>query len=169
MDKKICTPLEIIKKYNFKNIKSVSLAGFTLIEIMVVVAIVSMLAAISISMMMRSRVTTNEAVAISSCKTIVSACQSYFTSSIPRSYPPNLAILGAAGPTGPSYIDTSLASGVRGGYVYTYSLTSPASFIVNADPQFLGRTGVRYFYTDETGRITAREGGQAGPGDAPVS
>lgn len=143
--------------------------AFTLIEIMVVVTIVSLLAALSISMMLRNRITTNEIVAITSCKTIVSACQSYFSSNIPHSYPPDLATLGVTGPLGPSYIDTSLASGVKAGYAYTYSLTSPVSFTVNADPQFPGRTGNRYFYSDETGRITAREGGAAGPGDAPVS
>jgi len=143
--------------------------AFTLIEIMVVVAIVAMLAALSISMMLRNRVTTNEIVAITSCKTIVSACQSYFASTIPHSYPPTLATLGVAGPSGPSYIDTSLAFGVKAGYTYTYSPISPVSFTLNADPQFPGRTGVRYFYTDETGRITAREGGAAGPGDASVS
>jgi len=143
--------------------------AFALIEIMVVVTIVSLLAALSISMMVRNRITTNEIVAITSCKTIVSACQSYFSTVIPHSYPPDLATLGMAGPLGPSYIDTSLASGIKAGYIYTYSLTSPVSFTLNADPQFPARTGVRCFYTDETGRITAREGGAAGPGDAPIS
>jgi prepilin-type N-terminal cleavage/methylation domain-containing protein len=143
--------------------------AFTLIEIMVVVSIVSLLAALSISMMVRNRITTNETVAITSCKTIVSACQSYFSSTVPRSYPPSLLILGQSGAWGPSFIDAGLASGVKSGYVYTYSLTSPVSFTLNADPQFLGRTGVRFFYADETGRITARQESSAGPGDAPVS
>ena len=143
--------------------------AFTLIEIMVVVAIVSLLAALSISMMLRNRITTNETVAITSCKTIVSVCQSYFSSNSPHSYPPDLTTLGVTGPLGPSYIDTSLASGVKAGYVYIYVLTGPVSFTLNADPQFPGRTGVRYFYTDETGRTTATTGGSAGPNDSSVS
>lgn len=143
--------------------------GFTLIEIMIVVVIIALLAGLSISMMLRSRVTTNETVAITSCKTIVSACQSYYAGTIPHQYPPSLAVLGVAGPTGPSYIDTALASGNKAGYIYTYQLTTPVSFILNADPQVPGRTGERFFYSDETGRITATKGGQAGPGDTSIN
>ena len=141
--------------------------GFTLVEIMVVVAIVGLLAAFSISMMLRNRMTTNEAIAIGACKTIVSACQSYYTSTLPHVYPPSLAALGTGG-AGPSYIDSQLASGTKSGYNYTYVLVNQVSFTVNANPSFPGRTGSRYFYTDETGRITAREGGAAGPGDTEV-
>ncbi len=143
--------------------------GFTLIEIMVTVSIIALLAGLSISMMLRNRLNTNEVVAITSCKTIVSTCQSYYTSTIPHQYPPSLAALGVAGPTGPSYIDTALASGNKAGYLYAYQLTTPVSFTLNANPQVPGRTGERYFYCDETGRITAAKGSQAGPGDAAVN
>jgi type II secretory pathway pseudopilin PulG len=142
--------------------------SFTLVEIMIVIAIIVVITGLSIPLMLRNRITANEAVAIASCKTIGSACQSYYTMIIPHSYPPNLATLGIAGPTGPSYIDTGLASGQKSGYDFIYNLTSPVSFTVNANPTFPGRTGVRYFYTDETGRITGRQGGQAGPADSPV-
>ena len=141
--------------------------GFTLIEIMVAVAIIGLLAAFSVSMMLRNRMTANETLAISACKTLVSACQSYYASTLPHVYPPNLAALGAGG-VGPSYIDNQLASGTKSGYTYTYALVNPVSFTVNANPTFPGRTGNRHFYTDETGRITAREGGPAGPGDTEV-
>jgi len=143
--------------------------GFSLIEIMVVVVIIALLAGLSISMMLRNRVNTNEVVAITSCKTIVSACQSYYTSVIPHQYPSSLATLGIVGPTGPSYIDTSLASGNKAGYIYTYQLTTPVSFTLNANPQVPGRTGERYFYSDETGRITATRGAQAGSGDVAIN
>jgi len=143
--------------------------GFSLIEIMVVVAIIAILAGLSISMMLRNRVNTNEVVAITSCKTIVSACQSYYTSVMPHQYPPSLAILGVTGPAGPSYIDTALASGNKAGYIYTYQLITPVSFVLNADPQVPGRTGERFFYCDETGRITAVRGGQAGAGDIAIN
>jgi type II secretory pathway pseudopilin PulG len=135
---------------------------------MVVVSIIALLAALSISMMLRNRITANETVAITSCRTIVSACQSYYANIIPHQYPATLAILGAAGPTGPAYIDTALASRNKSGYVFTYQLITPVSFVLNADPQVVNRTGNRYFYSDETGRITAREDGQAGPGDPAI-
>ncbi len=143
--------------------------SFTLVEIMVVVAIIALLAGLSISMMLRNRISANETVAIASCKTIVSACQSYYAGSVPHQYPDNLAALGTAGPAGPAYIDFSLASGTKSGYVYTYQRVTPVSFVLNADPQVRTRTGNRSFYTDETGRITAREGGQAGPADTAIN
>jgi len=136
---------------------------------MVVVAIIALLAGLSISMMLRNRVNTNEVVAITSCKTIVSACQSYYASIVPHQYPPSLVTLGVAGVTGPAFIDTALASGGKSGYIYTYQLTSPVSFVLNADPQVPGRTGERFFYSDETGRITASRDSQAGAGDVAIN
>jgi len=141
--------------------------AFTLIEIMVVVGIIAVLATLSISLMLRNRMSTNETLAVASCRTVVSACQSFYAANLPHTYPDSLATLGNPG-VGPSYIDNTIAAGARSGYTFTYALVNPVSFTLNADPQFPGRTGNRYFYTDETGRITAKEGGQAGPGDPSV-
>jgi type IV pilus assembly protein PilE len=143
--------------------------AFTLVEIMVVVSIVALLAAIAIPMMLRNQINTNETIAISACRTIVSACQSFYSSIIPRAYPAALTELGVAGPTGPAFIDSTLAAGAKSGYTFTYTRPSSTSFTLNADPQVPGRTGVRFFYSDETGRITAREGGQAGPADPSIN
>ena len=144
-------------------------AGFTLVEIMVVVSILALLAVISIPMMLRNQINANETIAISSCRTIVSACQSFYTYNMPRMYPTDLSILGAATETGPAFLDNALASGTKSGYNFTYNRTSPFAFTLNADPQLPGRTGNRYFYSDETSRITAREGGQAGSGDPEIN
>jgi len=141
--------------------------AFTLVEIMVVVGIIAILATLSLSLMLRNRITTNETLAVASCRTVVSACQSFYAANLPHTYPDALATLGNPG-AGPSYLDTTIATGARSGYTFTYTLVNPVSFTLNADPQFPGRTGNRYFYTDETGRITAKEGGQAGPGDPSV-
>jgi prepilin-type N-terminal cleavage/methylation domain-containing protein len=143
--------------------------GFTLVEIMVVVSILALLAAISIPMMLRNQISANETVAISSCRTIVSACQSFYAYNMPRAYPADISVLGTAGETGPAFIDSGLASGSKSGYNFIYNRTSPVTFTLNADPQFPGRTGNRYFYSDETGRISAREGAQAGPGDPAIN
>ena len=144
-------------------------SGFTLVEIMIVVSILALIAAIAIPMMLRNQISANETVAIASCRTIISACQSFYSYSMPHSYPEDLASLGTAGPTGPAFIDNVLASGSKSGYNFIYNKTSPVSFILNADPEFPGRTGNRYFYSDETGRITAKEGGAAGPGDPSIN
>lgn len=142
--------------------------GFTLVEIMVVVAIIATLATISISMMLRNRMTANETVAISSCRAIVSACHSYYSQQSPSAYPDSLSVLGTSGATGPSYIDSRLASGQKSGYNFIYQNTGPESFLLYAEPNTPGRTGNRYFYADETGRITAKEGARAGPDDPAV-
>jgi prepilin-type N-terminal cleavage/methylation domain-containing protein len=164
-------PLEITESSFSKTKRNhpLSLTGFTLVEIMVVVSILALLAAVSIPMMLRNQINANETAAIASCRTIVSSCQSFYSYSMPRTYPPDLVTLGTAGPSGPAYLDNVLASGAKSGYNFTYSRTSQVTFTVNADPQVPGRTGVRYFYSDETGRITAREGGQAGPGDPAIN
>ena len=140
--------------------------AFTLIEIMVVVAILGVIASIAIPMMFRNQMNANEITAITSCRTIVSACHSFYSVSMPRSYPEDLETLGN---TIPPHIDFVLASGAKSGYDFTYNNTSQVSFTLNADPQFPGRTGNRYFYADESGRITAREGGPAGLGDPSIN
>lgn len=143
-------------------------AGFTLVEIMVVVAIVVILATLAISLMLRNRITTNEAIAIAGCRTISSACQSYYAGNIPHVYPDSLARLGPS-QSDPPYIDTALASETRSGYTYTYQAgADKVSFTLRAEPVVYQRTGNRYFYTDETGRTTAKEGASAGPDDPAI-
>lgn len=139
--------------------------GFTLVEIMVVIAIIATLAAISISSILRSRMNANETIAITSCKTISSACQSYFSTQ--ETYPSSLTDL-IAPTSSPPYIDNELATGSKKGYSFSYSSGGPVSFTLNAAPAFPGRTGERYFYTDETGVLTFNKNGVAGPNDTPV-
>ncbi|UCH12244.1 MAG: prepilin-type N-terminal cleavage/methylation domain-containing protein [Candidatus Omnitrophota bacterium] len=140
-------------------------SGFTLVEIMVVIAIVATIAAIAISSMLRSRLNANETIAIASCKTIGSACQSYFSTE--DTYPSSLAYL-AAPASNPPYIDDELAGGEKAGYEFTYEWINPVSFTLNAAPAYSGRTGERCFYTDETGIITYKKGAPAGPDDPAV-
>lgn len=143
-------------------------SGFTLIEIMVVVAVILIVLTLALPGMLRSRMNTNEIAAIGHCRLLASSCQSFYTNVSPHSYPSNLKNL--VSPTSvPPYIDTTLASGEKQGYKFEYSLVSEESFTVLASPTNPGRTGVRYFYVDETGVIRGRTGGPAGPTDPPVS
>lgn len=139
--------------------------GFTLLEIMVTIAIIATIAAIAISSMLRSRINANETIAITSCKTIGGACQSYFSTR--ETYPSALTDLIAPN-SNPPYIDDKLAAGEKAGYKFTYSLKNPVAFTLNAAPSYPGRTGQRYFYTDESGIITYNKEGDAGPGDPAV-
>ncbi len=129
--------------------------GFTLVEIMIVVAIISLLAAIAIPNLLRARHNANEAAAIATLRTISTACESYRSAQTPTTYPANLAVLSSATPP---YIDSSLAgatgtSNARQGYYYTYALVNANQFTCTAKPAVSGTTGTRVFFVDESGVI----------------
>ena len=138
--------------------------GFTLIEIMIVVAIIATLATLAIASMLRSRMNANEMAAIASLRTISSGAQNDYAQTSPHAYPAALADLGAPS-SNPPYLDSVLAAGQKQGYTFVYARTDADHFTCRGSPNTPGRTGARYFYVDETGRITANATGQAGPND----
>ncbi len=129
--------------------------GFTLVEIMIVVAIISLLAAIAIPNLLRARHNANEAAAIAALRTISTACESFRSAQTPTTYPANLAALVA---TAPVYIDTVLAAAVstgtsKQGYFYTYAFVNVNQYTCTANPGVSGTTGTRIFFVDESGVI----------------
>jgi type IV pilus assembly protein PilA len=129
--------------------------GFTLVEIMIVVAIIALLAAIAIPNLLRARHNANEAAAIASLRTISVACESYRAAQTPPDYPADLDTLATETPP---YIDAGLADAVdedneRQGYFFTYSRTNPNQYTCTASPAVSGTTGTRVFFVDESGVI----------------
>ncbi|MDD2752735.1 MAG: prepilin-type N-terminal cleavage/methylation domain-containing protein [Candidatus Omnitrophica bacterium] len=121
--------------------------GFTLVEIMIVVAIIALLAAIAIPNLLRARLNANEAAAVSALKTVASSAISF--RSVNAAYPANLAALSGATPP---YIDAVLGGGAKQGY--NFALTGAANtFTATARPQTYQTTGVRSFFVDESGVI----------------
>ena len=141
--------------------------GFTLIEIIIVVAIVMTLATLAISSVLRARHNANEMAAVASCRTLVTACQNFYAASYPHIYPSELSDM-VLPVSDPPYIDSVLATGTKQGYNFTYELVDSESFTVNAAPVSSGKTGSRYFFSDESGTIRANATGPAGPDDAIV-
>jgi type IV pilus assembly protein PilA len=129
--------------------------GFSLIELLIVVAIILIIAAIAIPNLLRSKIAASEASAVGSLRTINTASVLYSTSY--GNYPSALASLGpSTAPTSTTadLIDSALVTGSKSGYKFTYSSPSPyQQYSITASPITPGVTGQRYFYTDQSGVI----------------
>ena len=141
--------------------------GFTLVEIMIAVAIVMTLAALAFSSVLRARQNANEMAAVASCRTIATTAQNFYANSYPHVYPSALQDF-VLPDSDPSYIDSVLASGTKQGYGFTYNRIDSETFTLNANPTNPGKTGSRYFFVDETGVIKANATGQATVGDPAI-
>jgi len=124
--------------------------GFTLVEIMIVVAIIILLAAIAIPNLLRARHNANESAAIGAVRTISTAAESWRAAQTAPAYPSSLATMASVTPP---YIDNTLASGTKQGYLFTYALAGSTSnqYTLIASPQSPSITGTRTFFVDESG------------------
>lgn len=142
--------------------------GFTLVEIMIVVAIIALLAAIAIPNLLRARHNANEAAAQATLKTIATACESFRAAQTTPNYPASLAVLAAAVP---AYIDGPLslataAGTARQGYWYTYTWLNLNQYVCSARPANAGVSGTRGFAVNESGVIRAADPDIAVPTEA---
>ena len=146
--------------------------GFSLIELLIVVAIILIIAAIAIPNLLRSRMAANEASAVGSIRTINTAEVTYSTT-----YPSigfaALAILGGsaatcatttgASSTGACLIDDVLANtAIKSGYTFTATAAGgpPAvTYTSFTKPVALGQSGQRAFCSDQSGVIRYNAGG----------
>jgi prepilin-type N-terminal cleavage/methylation domain-containing protein len=132
--------------------------GFTLIELMIVVAIIAIIAAIAIPNLLRSRIAANEAAAIGALRTLSSAQENYRNNSGAQTYG-TLAELSSAAPP---YIDSALGSGISRGYAISIVGTpSPDTWEATAIPTTVGSTGNRGFFIDQSGVIRYSTDGSA--------
>ncbi len=130
--------------------------GFSLIELLIVVAIILIIAAIAIPNLLRSRMAANEASAVGSLRTINTAEVTY-ASTYPDVGFTGLSALGGSGgtSTGAGLIDSVLAGGTKSGYSFalTVSGTPGSTYTATGQPTVPGNTGQRYFFTDQSGVI----------------
>ena len=145
-----------------------------MIELLIVVAIILIIAAISVPNLLRSRMAANEASAVGSMRTVNTACIAYSTTfgGFPSSLS-NLGTSGAASSTSADLIDNVLASGTKTGYTFTYTPGAAAGGIIpvytlTASPVVAGQTGQRYFFTDQSAVIRFNVSALATESDAPL-
>lgn len=154
--------------------------GFSLIELLIVVAIILIIVAIAIPNFLRSRIAANQASAIESIRVISSGEVTYFTT-YGTGYSTSLSYLGppASGQTPTStaagLVDEVLASGYKSGYEFLYSASTydPATntwngYTLLANPANYGASGGVYYYQDQSFVIRANPSTTATATDSPV-
>ena len=129
--------------------------GFSLIELLIVVAIIGIIAAIAVPNLVQSRAAANEASAITSIRNLVTAEMTYYATIGSSNYG-TLANLMASG-----MIDAVLGSGTKDGYTFTAVPNAGVSFTSTAVPVTVGTTGRRGFYSDQTAVIRYTSTGAA--------
>jgi prepilin-type N-terminal cleavage/methylation domain-containing protein len=141
--------------------------GFSLIELLIVVAIILIIAAIAIPNLMRSKMAANEASAVASLRTINTSAVSYSTTYGP--FPTalsNLAPSSTPTSTAADLVDSVLATGTKSGYTFSMS-GNGTLYTINADP-VSASTGQRHFFTDQSLVIRADTSTTATAASTPI-
>ena len=157
--------------------------GFSLIELLIVVAVILVIAAIAIPNLIRSRMAADEASAVGSLRSI-NTSQVVYQSTYGPSFAANLGQLSDGGaaancvspnaPTATSscLIDSALASGTKSGYTFLYTPVSAGaiviSYSINADPTSSGASGQRHFFIDQMNLIRVNATAAASNADSPI-
>ena len=161
--------------------------GFSLIELLIVVAVILIIAAIAIPTLIRSKIAANEASAVASCRSINSAeivySSLYNTTTTTVIFSADLKSLGDGGTAsncaGTTTVPTSTAACLidralenatqtaKSGYMFSYT-PATGSYSVTGAPASLNSTGVRYFFTDQSAVIRANSGAAASNNSSPI-
>jgi type IV pilus assembly protein PilA len=137
--------------------------GFTLIELVIVLAIVVIIAALAIPGLTGAKINANEASAIASIRAIQSAQASYQSAYGAEGYANSLAALGGSEECTPSpvaacLLDEGLTSGTKAGYSFSVAAGHPVNganttYVASAAPIAYNHTGVRRFCSTDKNTI----------------
>ena len=159
--------------------------GFSLIELLIVVAIILIIAAIAIPNLIRSKMAANEASAVASIRTVNTSEVVYSsTYNVANVFSANLLALGDGGATAnctvsavpnssnaclldPALEIATATTSSKSGYYFTY-VGGVGNYTINANPVQLNSTGVRGFFSDQSVVIRANSGAAATVGSTPI-
>ena len=126
--------------------------GFSLIELLIVVAIILIIAAIAIPNLLKARISANESSAVGSVRTLNTANVQYAAQCPTNGFPAGLVAIGpgVGDCTAAGIIDAVLVTGTKSGYTMTDVGGSPingvnTTYLVTATPLTVGTTGQRMF------------------------
>ena len=151
--------------------------GFSLIELLIVVAIILIIAAIAIPNLLKSKMAANQASAVASMRTLNTSEITYsttynvgFTSTLAQLGPP---ASGNASSTTAGLIDSVLAAGTKSGYSFVYAASAAVNgvtnnYTLNANPLTVGTTGQNYYFTDSSNVIRQNNSASASASDSPI-
>jgi type IV pilus assembly protein PilA len=153
--------------------------GFSLIELLIVIAVILTIAAIAIPRLLRSRMLANETSAVASLRTLCTVQVTYestyqvgYAPSLPALGPPPVGVAPSAGSAG--LIDSVLAGGIKSGYGFTYTPVDSNgdakmdAFTITAAPLTPGQTADRYFFVDQSIVIRFNNGAPATLASTPI-
>lgn len=130
--------------------------GFSLIELLIVIAIILIIIGIALPQMSKSEMQSREMAAVATLRTINTEEVQYqsqfgqYATSLSQLGPP--AAGAAEGPQAAGLIQSDLATGIKSGYKFAIA-QSPKGYAATAVPVTFGTTGRRTFYTDQTNTI----------------
>jgi len=143
--------------------------GFSLIELLIVVAIILIIAAIAIPNLLRARMAANESSAVASIRTINTGMVTYNSTYPTVGFAASMTVLGGLAPCTPSsttacLIDSVLAAGTKSGYTFhaTGAGGPPAvTYYATGVPVTLNQTGIRSFCAFEDAVVRVQPSGAA--------
>ena len=127
--------------------------GFSLIELLIVIAIILIILAVAMPKLSQSRKYAQEMAALQAIKTIHQAETMYYSQygkyagSLAELGPPTAG--GASGAGAADLIQEDLATGEKQGYKFTIT-ASPGGYVINANPMAFGTNGSRTFWSDQS-------------------
>lgn len=158
--------------------------GFSLIELLIVVAIILIIAAIAIPNLIRAKMQANESSAVATLRSLNTAEVVYSsTYNVANTFAATLLALGDGGaatncippavpqPTSACLIDDALETSdknPKSGYLLTYPPPTAAGYTINNDAAQQGSSGVRHFYTDQNLVIRASSTAPATATSSPI-